>query len=134
MNIQFRYKESNKVNATRDQVVQSLADLQASLDAVRLYSPLGCTFYAWVRSVDGDRVYLSGKDWSNLVIVDADVLRTDGATWGDHGTVTAQGTDWITVSSLTLVAGDRIRVEVQPPALDFFNVDIDVIDYGDTYL
>jgi len=134
MNVQYLYKDSAKVNATRDTLVQSLVDLQASLDAIQIYAPVGCTFHAWVRSVVGDRVYLNGMDWWNLVLVDADVLRTDGATWGDHGIITAHGRGWITVSTLVLVAGDRIRIEVQPPALDFFEVDISIIDYGDLYL
>jgi len=131
---QFDYKRSAIVNCLRDQVVADMADLIAQVDALQVTDPLGYTGYFWVRSADGENVWVSGHGWQMHNLVGAKVLKTDGTDWGTVGEVTGQTWSGLTISGLTLATGERIRVETVLPATNFFQVDLDLIDYGDTYL
>lgn len=131
---QWGYKRSAGVNLLRDQIVSDMADLEARVKEIKVSTPIGWTGYFWIRSANGPTVEVSGDGWQCFDLTGAHVLKTDGTNPGTYGTVASQTYDNITVSGITLSAGDRIRIEKELPATDFFQVDLDVIDYGDTYL
>jgi hypothetical protein len=132
--LQWGFKRSAGINRLTDTVIQDMEQLLDAVNSLSVLSPIGWTDYFWIRSVDGSSVYLSGHGWQVHNLVGAQVLLTTGDNFGATGTVTEQLSDHIVVSGITLAKGDRIRIEQSLPATSFFQVDLDIIDYGDTYL
>lgn len=131
---QFGYRRSQKINEFTGALETDLLNVLTALSEVRLETPSGWVGYFWVRKAEASKIYISGTKCGSINLIGADVLRTSGTTWGEHGTITDQGTDWVSVSGLSLEASDRIRIETLLPPLAFLHTAEDKIDVDAFYL
>jgi hypothetical protein len=79
MEVQWGFRKSTPINTLGECVYTDVSNIRTKLDAMRLVSPLGYSFYGTVHSVDGVYVTIAGQDL-NVVDLTGGIFYSNGLT------------------------------------------------------